>query len=156
MQQSTLNHTLTLSFDEGFHIMEPAELDQYLIYDDQSRFGIADDSRHVAIAIIWNKPGALIRTVSSVRFALRGIETVLKKTSEKFKRLDYMKTNLCGQKALGFSYLYQAAGQERAGIAMVFKYQGYFYTIYYHARQSDGYSTHKVFSKILSSIKLAQ
>ncbi|MDO4475710.1 MAG: hypothetical protein Q4B59_02890 [Lachnospiraceae bacterium] len=152
MQQVTINNSLKISFDEGFHVMNEEELGLFFFNDYPNRFGITDESRHMTMTIVWNKPKLWVRPLASARVALSGTQTILSRSVRGFQKAEELQTMPGGSKSEGFVYHYDTDERKMTGLVQVVKYKGCLYTIYGYARRDEEASAKKLFVKILESM----
>ena len=156
MNRALIHDELSLSYPDGFHEMDRAEMKRLYQDDNPDRWGIWDQERHIIIAVLWHDTNAFLSALASAKDVAKTTEKRLKRgmKSHGYQFGGFYQTELCGQEAHGFRYSYHIGDVVQTAEALVLKRKTTCYTIYYYAREELAPVSRPVFESILQSMKL--
>ena len=94
MTNDIINNELEISWPEGFHRMNEAELRKAFKDNNPNRWGIMDEERHMMITVLWNRTNMLSAMTVGPKTVAYSVEHKIKtsfdKSSYHFKSLKYL------------------------------------------------------------------
>ena len=158
MNQALIHNELSLSYPDGFHEMDQAELKRLYQDDNPDRWGIWDQERHIIVSVFWHESNAFLASLASAKDVAKSKEKRLKKgmKSHGYQFGGFYRAELCGQEAWGFRYSYHVGDVVQTAESLVLKRKNTCYTIYYYAREELSQVSRPVFEHILRSIRLSE
>ncbi len=156
MNNALLHNELSVSFPEGFHVMDRDEMKKLYLDDNPNRWGIWDTERHIIITVFWHQTNGILAALADEKSVAQSTESRLSRGLKKYhyKCLGFFSTPLCGQEVPGFRYEYTLGDVVQVGETILLKQGKTCYTIYYYERKNRSYSDHEVFEEVLRSIAI--
>ncbi|MBQ3404308.1 MAG: hypothetical protein IJG63_02680 [Oscillospiraceae bacterium] len=158
MNKALINNELSLSYPDGFQLMDREELKNAYLDDNPDRWGIRDGERHGLISVWWHESGQMLssfaRHFGGVKSIAKSIEAKLRKGFRRnnYKFGGFFPTQLCGEEAHGLRYEYSVGDIAQYAETIVVQHKNRCYTVYYYARKDGDPSNHRLFEDILSSM----
>lgn len=153
MNQVLVNNELSLSYPDGFHIMDGAELAQAYQNSNPNRWGIWDKDRHLIVSVFWHRTNRLLVSLADAKSVAKSTERKLRKglKSHGYSFHGFYERELCGQRTHGFHYQYQVGDVVQSGETIILKHGSLCYTIYCYTRKDTQLAGDPVFEEILRS-----
>ena len=151
----TLNDRLTLSWPDGFHVMNEEERKKLTFYGDGPSEVISDPDRHIIVSVGWKPLGGFAGLLLGARDIAKDME---KKLSRPMQAYGWRSGGACtktvgGEKAEGFSYEYETQGIGMYGESYAVKHGKALYYLHFYARKALQSESLKVWDAILDSAK---
>lgn len=154
--QAMINQELSLSYPEGFHVMDAEELRKVYLDDNPDRWGIWDLERHIILAVYWHRSNALLSALAGAKDVARSTEKRLRKglRANGYRFGGFFLEDLMGLEVPGFRYSYRVGDVAQAAETLVLKRKEICYTIYCYAREALAEASRPVFAEVLRSMRL--
>lgn len=154
MVKTLINNELYLSYPDGFHEMDAAELKKTFLDDNPKRWGIKDEKRHMLITVLWNNTNMLSAIVvgpQAVAYsAERKLKASLSKSNYKSSEIKPIKIN--HRNGYKFSYEYVLENVEQFGEVLVMQNVNRYYTIYTYALKQNNQAARVVIDAVTNSL----
>lgn len=155
MVKALINNELYLSYPDGFHEMDAAELKEAFLDENPNRWGIKDEKRHMLITVLWNRTNmlsALMVGPQTIAFSTeRKMSASLSKSNYKYNGIENQKIN--GRNTCKFSYEYVLEDVEQFGEVLVMQNLNCYYTMYAYALQKNKQAARVVIDAVTNSLK---
>lgn len=143
---------LTLSYPDGFHIMDAGEKERLNFLGGDTGECLSDPDRHIIISIGYKSAGGLGFLVSA-KDAAKKTEAAIRKAmlSFSYHLNGFDKRSIGGEDAEGFRYEYEAQGISMYAESVVVKHEHTLYYLHFYARKELLEESLAVWGDILSS-----
>jgi len=156
MVTANVNGELSISFPNGFSVMEINELHHAFSTNNPNMWGIRDKVNHAMLVVTWHepKPAGFLKKVFSVREQAERAEKIQRKIYKKgsYNFNGFFETVIGGQEAHGYRYDYKNEDTPQSAETIVFRQGRYSYTLYYYTRRGIASKNRKAYENILESI----
>lgn len=151
----TLNGHLTLSWPDGFHVMDEAERKKLTFYGDGPSEAISDPDRHIIVCIGWKPLGGFTGMLLGTRDVARDMEKKLSRPMQAYgwRSGGALTKAVGGEKAEGFCCEYEAQGIGMYGESYTIKRGKTLYYLHFYARKALKSDSLEVWDAILASMK---
>ncbi len=153
----TFNNALTMTFPEGFHVMDASERKEINILGDGPSEILTDPDRHIIVSIGWKPLPLLSSMLLGAKDGAKNTKAAISKAMDPygFHANETLKKSLGSDTAEGFSYDYTAQGISMYGESYVVKHNKTFYYLYLYARAERKEESLRVWDEILASAEWA-
>ena len=150
-----LGDKLTLSYPEGFHVMDSSEKSGMQFFGGSTGECLSDPERHILISIGWKSIGGIASLLISAKDAAKKMEASIRKPMQNYGyRLNEFTSKRVGsEEAEGFCYEYESQGTGMYGESYAVKRGKELYYLNLYARREQRDETIDVWNTILSSAK---
>ena len=132
----TLNQQLTISFPEGFRVMDEAERSKLNVLGKGPGECITDPERHVVMSFGWKAVGLAALLLSAKDAAGKAESDICKAMSGYGYHLGgFLSREVGGEKAEGFAFDYEAQGIRMYAESFVVKYKKVLYFLHFYTRR---------------------
>ena len=148
-----LNDKLTLTFPEGFHVMDDEEKKTLRFLENGPGEALADPEHHIIVTIGWKSVGGLASLLLKARDAAKASENNVRKAMESLGyQSEGFGTRQAGPlKAENFGYTYEAQGTGMYGETCCVKQGRTFYYFNCYIREAARQEGLKIWEGILAS-----
>lgn len=155
MNQVILGDKLTLSYPDGFHVMDSAEKSSMQFFGGSTGECLSDPERHILIYIGWKPIGSMSSLLINAKDASKKMEASIRKPLQNYGyHLDgFAAKDVRGEQAEGFRYEYGSQGIDMYGESYAIKHERKLYYLNFYARRELLEESLDVWSMILSSAK---
>ena len=156
MNQALIHNELSLSYPDGFHVMDREEMRTLYQDENPDRWGIWDQERHIILTVLWHDSNPVLAALAGAKDVARTTEKRLKRGMEAhgYRLGGFFQRPLCGLEAHGFRYSYQVGDVTQAAETLVLKRENTCFTIYYYAREELELASRPVYEEVLRSMRL--
>ena len=132
-----LDDKLTLSFPDGFHVMDDAEKSGMQFYGGNPGKCLSNPECHVMISIGRKSIGGLSALLINTKDAAKRMEARIRKPMQAYGyRLNgFAAKNVGGEQAEGFGYEYESQGIDMYGESCVIRHDRTLYYLNFYARR---------------------
>ena len=136
MEEHVFNDTLSLTFPEGFHLMDDAGRRALNMTEDGPGACFQDPGRHILISFGWKPLNALTSLLLSARDAEKNMEASIRKPMSAFEYHAGQRVSVSvgGEKAEGFCYTYKVQDTDMSASSLVVKHRKVFYYLHLYVR----------------------
>ena len=151
----TLNDSLTLSWPDGFHVMNEEERKKLTFYGDGPSEVISDPERHIIVSVGWKPLGGFAGMLLGTRDIAKTMEKKLSRPMQAYgwRSGGALTKAVDGEKAEGFCYEYETQGIGMYGESYAVKREKTLYYLHFYARKALQSESLKVWDAILASAK---
>lgn len=151
----TLYGRLTLSWPDGFHVMDEAERKKLTFYGDGPSEAISDPDRHITVSVGWKPLGGFAGMLLGARDVAKDMAKKLSRPMQAYgwRSGGALTKVVGGEKAEGFSYEYEAQGISMVGESYAIKRGKTLYYLHFYARKALKSESLEVWNAILASAK---
>lgn len=148
---------LTLSYPDGFHVMDSTEKSSLQFLGDASGECLSDPERHILISIGRKPIGGISSLLVSAKDAAKKAEAGIQKSMQQYgyQLNGFTAKGAGGEQAEGFSYEYEAQGIGMYAESYVIKHDRTLFYLNFYARKELLSESLEVWNEILSSAKWA-
>ena len=153
METALLNNELNLSYPDGFHVMDQAELSAYNFYAAAPGWCINDPDRHIMVSVAWKQVPGLFAKMLKVKEVAKSMEGQMAQAMKAYdyRLQEYVSRIPGGKEAEGFSYQYKVQETEMSGASFSIKNKNTFYYIHMYYRSALKDQSLPVLEEILDS-----
>ena len=157
MNTVMIGDKLTLSYPDGFHIMDSVEKSNMQFFDGSTGECLSDPERHILISIGAKPIGGIFSFLVNAKDAAKKMEASIRKPMQKYGYLlnRFAEKSVGGKKAEGFSYEYASQGTDMYGESYVIKYDRKLYYLNLYAHRELLSESLDIWNMVLSSAKWA-
>ena len=141
--QRHFNNTLSLTFPDGFHVMNNDERKKLKMLADGPGECLTDPNRHIIISIGWKEDAA--------DNSQKTISQAMQPYGYRFR--ETFAEDIGGESAPGFSYEYEAQGIAMHGETCVIKHNKVLYYLHIYMRRELKEESTKIWKDILATAK---
>lgn len=151
----TINNTLTLSYPEGFYVMDPAEREKLPVVGKSDFASIKDPDRHILIAADFKPLGRLASMFMNARDAAGNTWETIRKPLRSCGLREYgaVCADMGGEQAEGFSYGYTVQGIDMFAQYLAVKRGKVIYALHFFVREALREEGLKIWNEILSALQ---
>lgn len=155
MNTAVFGDKLTLSYPDGFHVMDRAEKNSLQFFGGSTGECLSDPERHILISIGWKAIGGLSALLITAKDAAKKMETSIRKPMQNYgyRLNEFAAKSIGGEQAEGFSYEYESQGTHMYGESYAVKQARTFYYLNFYARKELLEESQNVWNMILSFAK---
>lgn len=157
MNEALINGGLSISYPDGFHVMDDAEQARIFLEEAPNRWGIWDTGRHIIIALMWNTSSGFLAKLSSPKSQAERVEARARKAYKAagYRCLGFSETQVAGRDAHAVRFEYQVQGVQQVAEVAVFNDKATYYFVYGYLRKENAEVGDAVLDEVLASIRLA-
>ena len=74
MEKMKLNNELTITYPDGFHVMDQEELGKHQYFGEAPGWSISDPDRHIMISAAWKKTNGIVAKLLNTKDIARQME----------------------------------------------------------------------------------
>ena len=136
MTNDIINNELEISWPEGFHRMNEAELRKAFKDNNPNRWGIMDEERHMMITVGWKRLGSLTALMVNAGDVARHTEKTIHRAMAQmgYHCEGFRERQIAGAGAAGFRYKYNAQNTDMVAESLVVKLNKTVYYFHVYAR----------------------
>ena len=153
MNNTTINNELTVSYPDGFSVMNEIELKKFFTKT-INRWGIWNKDIHTIISFSKTTESTLLSFLTDEKSVAKGIENGFKRSLQNYKRNNTFTPTVCGKQSYGISFTYTVTDSNtlQYGKLIVFKHNTCFYVV--HCIVGENYATQgfQALETVLNSI----
>ena len=148
---------LAIELPDGFAVLTQEKLQALYGMDYTEMWGARDESRHIAITVIWKDAAALLAKLASEESLAKRVEKALSKSyrASGYRCGEYFAACIAGKDARGFRYSYEPEGIPQECEVVVFRNGGRCYTLYYYTRTEVAQANRPAYDAMLASLALS-
>lgn len=157
MHTVVLGERLTISFPDGFHILDDKEKSKLQFVGDGPGECLSDSESHILISLGWKPIGSLPALLVSAKDAAKRMEASIRKPMQQYgyRLNEFTGKKIGGEQAEGFSYAYTAQNISMYGESYVIKRDRTLYYLHFYARSEYLTESLDIWNLILSSAEWA-
>ena len=154
MIEKILNNEMSISYPEGFHVMDKEELKGQQFLQEGPGWCISDPDRHIVVSAAWRKTNGLIARMLNTRDVAKNMSAQIRKPMQKFgfQLEGFLQKEMGGLRADGYLYQYVVQGTGMAGESFCIKKGSTFYYIHCYFRQALKDESLAVLEEIFQSV----
>lgn len=153
METVHLNNELKLTYPDGFHVMDQAELGKYQFYSEAPGWCINDPDRHIMASVSWKQVPGIFARMLKIKEVAKSMEGQMAQAMKAYGyRLDeFVSRTPGGKEAEGFCYEYSVQETGMSGISLAIKNKNTFYYVHMYYRSALKEESLPVLDDILDS-----
>ncbi len=157
VNQAVINQEITLTWPEGFHVMDGEELRELYQNDDTKRWGIRDKTRHLIITILWEDYSSLLIKLSDIKAVARKNEKMSARgyRDHGYRREGFFSMSVDGRQAEGYRFSYRIGEADQSGQTLLFKVKNRIYSISCIGRSEKAEEDRALFERILEEVRVS-
>ena len=155
MNEAIINEEITLKYRDGFNVMDDEALMKHFGVSGNN-WGIYDPEQHTIISFAWNKAGGFMAWLADPNGVANRVEVKMRDNLKGFERTSDISLNICGVKAVGFTFEYTAndADIQQVGKILSFKIGKCIYVIHFVTRAEIEKEAYADFDSMIASAAL--
>ena len=84
MEKMKLNNELTITYPDGFHVMDQEELGKHQYFGEAPGWSISDPDRHIMISAAWKKTNGIVAKLLNTKDIARQMEAGIKAPMQQY------------------------------------------------------------------------
>lgn len=154
MEKMKLNNELTITYPDGFHVMDQEELGKHQYFGEAPGWSISDPDRHIMISAAWKKTNGIVAKLLNTKDIARQMEAGIKAPMQQYgyQFEEFLSLQAGGKTADGYRYSYTVQEIGMSGESLCIKNKSTFYYIHCYYRTEQKEESIALFEKMIGEI----
>ena len=154
MHHKISQHGFSMSYPDGFHVMEEEETRQLKFLGNGEGICLSDPDRHMMVSIGWKQIWGIVSLLLGTKDLAKDMEKRIRQPMKQYgyRKGESLKKKIGKKEAMGFSYEYSVQGTGMTGESYVVKDGKEIYYLHVYMRTGLKSGSYPVWEGMLESI----